>query len=453
MTTVAQAELNSITDFQKELHIPVNEEEEIASNFYNEFVRTTWYANSLIKFKHNKVSEDQIDYFYPEPCGFLIYSELVQRLPELSVKDDHRADIRIAWTPSIAYNIVDNARLTIGDVEAMNLTNISIEQYYQYCREPGFDNALNKGVGDVPFLTDFSEYLPSYSTVLVHPWFYNDNAKKLPMFDGIGKTVVHSYKFRNQISSLLRMQELVDGEWVNVPVNLSFLNGIPADNCLSAPEFWAKVSYNCPEELEVHRCESKIDIYYRDFITVSSPNPEKMGKKVVVDNMTRLPCRSLWWAAQNVEALEYNYYSNYTNNPYDREKDSWSPIKSFSIFHGTQLKKVDEMDTVHAELIEPRKHYKSQPLHTGHGAFAISLDPLKNNDISLSLGDLKTRFIANLGNTDIFAKRNQSYSDSSYIVHLTLMVQRKITFERNKNPTKDTSEYTVYVDKLEERSE
>jgi len=443
MTTVAQAELDSMTDFQKELH-ETKEGEDIASNFYNEFIRSTWYVNSLVKFKHNKVSENQIDYSYHDPCGFLLYSEMIQKLPELSVKDEFARGIRIAWTPNIAFNIIDNAKLTIGDVETMNLTNISIEQYYQYCRTTS-EETLKRQTGDIPVLTDFSSRLPSYSTILVHPWFYKDSARKLPMFDGIGKTVIHSYKLRNRIDSLLRMQELVGDVWTNIQPNLSYLEGIPPDKCLTSPEFWGKVSYNSKDELNYNRCESTIDIYYRDYITVSAPNSEKLGKKIVIDNMTRLPCRSLWWVAQNVDALEYNYYSNYTTNSADRTKNAFSPIKAYSIYHGTHLRKIEDMDTTHSEIIEPMMHYKSQPIGVGFGACAISLDPLNNNDVGLSFGDLKTRFIGMLGSANNLARET---NNTAYNFHLTLMVQRKITFERSKNPLKDSSEYNVYVDRL-----
>ena len=131
MTTVAKAELKSLTALQKELHIPEHDDEEMASNFYSEFIRSTWYTNALIKFKINR-SDSQADFVCPEPCGFLVYSEVKQDLPEISVKEEFKDIIRIAWTPSVAINSISRAKLTVGDVDSMGFNNISLDKYYQY---------------------------------------------------------------------------------------------------------------------------------------------------------------------------------------------------------------------------------------------------------------------------------------------------------------------------------
>lgn len=452
MTTVAQAELKSITALQKELHIPETDDEEVASNFFCEFIRSTWYTNALVKFKQSK-SDNQIDFTFAEPCGFLAYSEIKQKLPEISVREEFRDTVRIAWTPSIAFNIVETAKLIFGDTEPMSLNNISMDQYFQYCRENGFDKDLLEGIGDVDCLIEFSDYLPAYPTICIQPWFYNDNPKKLPMFDGIGKSVVHSYKFRNGISSLLRMQELIDGEWIdlNDPV-LKYLNGLPSDNCLPSPEFWGRVTTNYPAELDVYRCEARMNIYYKDYVTISSTNAVELGKKDVIENMSKSPCRAMWWVAQNQEALNNNYYSNYTTNPHDRRKGH-SPIKSFSLSHGSQLKKYSDIDMGHFEKIEPMKHFRSSPLYKGYGAMAISLDPLKVNDVSLSLGELKTSFTPLLGDTNIMANREPLEFNSTFIVHCTTVIQRKLTIERDKTSTKTSPKYNIYIDQIEERTD
>jgi hypothetical protein len=451
MTTVAKAELRSITALQRELHIPETDEEEVASSFYCEFVRSTWYTNSLVKFKQS-ASGSQVDFTFHEPCGFLVYSELRQLLPEITVKEDFKELYRIAWTPSIAFNFIEWAKLIIADTEPMSLTNISIDKYFNYCREVGFDEDLQEGIGDVDYLIEFSDYLPAYPTICIQPWLYNDNPKKLPMFDDIGKTVIHSYKFRNKIIDLLRMQKLEDETWVDIKPDLHYLNGIPSDGCLPQPEFWGRVTNNYNPELNVFRCEDKMNIYYKDYVTISSTNSEVMGKRVPIENMSKLPCRAFWWVAQNQEALENNYYSNYTTNPHDR-RNGYSPIKSFSLTHGSQLKKYVDIEMDHFRLIEPMKHFKNRPLHRGYGCHSVSLDPMKVNDVSLSLGELNTTFTALLGNTDIMAKRRPLETESTYNVFFTMMVQRKLTIERDKSSPKNSPKYNVYLDQPEPRED
>jgi hypothetical protein len=449
MTTVAKAELKSLTALQKELHIPEHDEEEMASNFYNEFIRSTWYTNALVKFKAS-YSDNQVDFTCPEPCGFLVYSELRQELPEISVKEEFSEIVRIAWTPSIAFNCINKAKLTMGDVDLMNLNNIAIDKYYQYCREIGFERDLQEAVGDVDILTNFTDYLPAYPTICVQPWLYNDNPKKLPMFNDIGKSVIHSYVLRNKITSLLRMQRLEGDRWVNVKPDLSVLNGIPSDKRLPPPEFWGRITTNFRPELNIYRCEEKINIYYKDYVTITSDNPEVMGKKVPITNMSNRPARAFWWVAQNQEALANNYHSNYTTDPDDRQLGH-SPLKAFSLTHGSQLVKYEDMDMEHFRLIEPMKHFKSSPMYKGYGCHSISLYPLKVNDVSLSLGDLNTNFSVTLGNTDVMASRRPIMVESTYKIHFTMLVQRKLTLERDKTSPRSAPRYNVYLDMPEPR--
>ena len=79
----------SKSDFQKEIHNPIDMAEDYCSTFYRPFVKATWYSSIPMKLKCSEDGEEII-YTVNNTFHYLIYTYLRFVLPTIKVKTEFK---------------------------------------------------------------------------------------------------------------------------------------------------------------------------------------------------------------------------------------------------------------------------------------------------------------------------------------------------------------------------
>src|SRR5438445_12192286 len=217
---VTKAEINSLSDFQKNLHVPVHEGEPFMSKFYRVYYKTPWYCSTPMPL--NKSDEgEEIIYKLNPTYHYLMYSYLKFNLPPIKVKHDYVGKVRICWCHNVGTNVVKRGQFKEDDLEYQTIDSIWIDDYFQFYMPQGAGKRRNHkiGIGNVPALQDWTDTLPYYPLNVEQPWYYSmDTALAFPiLYHNSQNRAEHRYTYRRKISDLLRMQihDNKTDEWIS----------------------------------------------------------------------------------------------------------------------------------------------------------------------------------------------------------------------------------------------
>lgn len=438
---IAKEELSSLTDFQKQIHNIEELSEPIISNFYKEFIKSTWYSSVPLKMKTSSDNEDII-YEVNKSFHFLIYSYMRFLLPAVNVKSEYKGKVRIAWCHNVGTNIVNNASFKDDDDVYQRWDSIWADIYFQYYQRPGAGKRHNHnvGIGNVSCLEDWSESLPAYPINVEQPWFYSmDTALAFPLFykNSLTKTE-HRYVFRRRIVDLLRVQVLTkDGKWKDTTRSTSKYLNISGSSQIKIPELWGRYAYVTDKEIAFHKCKKSRYYYIRDIEICDSPNPSKYKSTAEIPLHSTNPCLAFFWVAENRDAFATHNYSNYTTDTTDLY-NGWDPIKTTSLKYGTSTRLVN-MPSDHFNISESRYHFPSSPGEVGYHAYSYAWDSTNyHGDIGIVFASLNAKLQCRIANNSISAN-NYREDDEDNINKTEEDVTNEEESEEELLDTKDVS--------------
>jgi hypothetical protein len=405
----AKVELESLTKEQQDDHDTTNLSEEIISNFYRAFIKSTWYSSVLMKLTPSEGSigsEGETIYAVNDTFHFLIYSYLRFRTPAIRVKPSHKGRVRIAWPHNLGINIVPKACFKADDDDIYQSWDSTwCDYFFQYYQLPGAgkrDNH-NRGVGNAKCLEEWTEYLPSYPINIDQPWFYSmDPALSFPIFYKNTQTRArHHYTFRRKISDLLRMQILTkNGTWKDSSKYTEYLI-FPNGDSLPTPELWARYGYSRPNELAWFKCMPTRTLFTRDVVVCDAPNPTKFGAVTEISLQSKNPCLAFFWAAENMDATAIHNYSNYTTDTNDLYS-GWDPVKATSLKYGTQ-DLFKDMPSDHFTFGSARKHFPSSPEELVFHAYSYAWDSTNiHGDVGIVFDGQNAKLTCAIADTNFF---------------------------------------------------
>jgi hypothetical protein len=397
---IAKEELNSLTDFQKEIHV-TEEGEEIIMNCYKGFIKSTWYSSLPMKLKCSSDGEE-IVYPVDNSFHFLLYTYMRFLLPAIKVKAEWKGKVRISWCHNIGTNIVLRAEFKEDHDIYHTWDNVWEDIYHQFYQSGGSGKreTHNVGVGNVKCLEEWSEHLPSYPINVDQPWFYSmDPALAFPiLFKNSETRAEHRYTFRRKVSDLLRIQ-VVDkgGKWKDVSrikgALAKYIENPPL--MIKTPELWGRFSYNSEQEVKWHKtCRAERVLYTRDVEICDTTNPTKYSSVSEIELHSTNPCLALFWVAENKDSKLHNNYSNYTTDTNDLYS-GWDPIKTTTLKYGTSIR-LNNMPSDHFNIAEPRKHFPSAPNERGYHGYSYASD-------STNFNGLNAKLQCRIDNNSIFA--------------------------------------------------
>ena len=416
----ARAELESITKEQDLDHSTESLNDNIVSNFFSVFLKSTWYSSVLMKLQasENSLNTDStVSYAVSDTFHFLIYSYLTFRTPSIKVKPEYKGRVRIAWPHNLGTNITPQASFVADDDEVYQTwDNVWADIYFQFYQSAGAGQreSHNKGIGNMKCLEEWSEHLPSCHINVDQPWFYSmDPALAFPIFyKGSQIRAKHNYKFRLGITDLLRVQIKTPSGWKDATskVNRSMYLDMPKNEKIQVPELWARYSYNRENELKQQKCDKVRTIYTRDVVICDAVNPVNYGSSATLELQSKRPCLAFFWVAENRDATNIRNFSNYTTNKQDLY-DGWDPIKTNSFTYGTQ-ELFKDMPSHHFTVAPARKHFPSSPDETGYHAYAYAWNSTSiHGDVGIIFEGLKANLVCHIADTNIWHEDTKDDND------------------------------------------
>lgn len=414
MSNIAKLELESITELQKELHSTTTPTESIISIFYREFHKTTWYSSLPLKLKCTE-DADELVYTVNNTFHYLFYTYMRQFYPAIKVIKKLQDKVRIAWPHNVGTARIISAQFKVDDDVFHSFDSIWCDIYFQFYMKPGFREHHNMSIGNVPFLEGWRTCLPSYTTNVEQPWCYSmDTSLAFPIFYcSTQSTVSHRYKLRPKVFDMLRMSVIEERDEHGNPTKFrelekpiyKFLEGVTDDTLLRQPELWGQYAYVTDQELEfIRTCakdKDKRTFFIKDVASFDTSNPNTYGQAAEIALHCDTPCLAMFWVAENIEAREKRNFSNYTtdrNNLYD----GWDPIRKTSLRYGGNIR-LNEMDSDHFSIAQPRKHFPSPPSEPGYHAYSFAYDSTAiDAEVGIVFAGMKASLSVKIGDGNIF---------------------------------------------------
>jgi len=401
----AKEELNSLTQFQKEIHVQSNLSEDIISNFYRAFIKCTWYSSIPMKLKCT-TDGNEVVYSVNNSFHLLTYSYMRFVLPPVHVKSEFKGRVRIAWCHNVGTNIVTKAVFKEDDDSYQTWDNVWADIYSQFYQSNGTGKRENHniGIGNVKYLEEWSEYLPTYPINVEQPWFYSmDSALAFPIFYKNSQTrAEHRYIFKRKIVDLLRVQILdKNHKWKDTTKKVHQYLDINQAATLKVPELWGRYAYVTDQEVKWYKCEESRTFFTRDVEVCDTPNPNKYGSISEINLHCTNPCLALFWVTENRDSTANHNYSNYTTDTQDLYR-GWDPVKSTTLKYGTTVR-LDNMASDHFSIAEPRKHFPSAPSEPGYHAYSYAWDSTSfHGDIGIVFAGMDAKLQCKIANNNIF---------------------------------------------------
>jgi len=428
---IAKDQLNSITDFQRDMHmLNENDSTDIISPYYKKYIKTMWRSGVVTKFaSHN--DGDEIIYPVNNSFHYLEYTYLAFKLPAIRIKTEWLGKVRIAWCHDPGNNIRLISTFKEDDDEFQTIDNVWGDIYPQFYQKGGAGKREGHklGTGIINYLENWTEdYLPPYDIDVDQPWFYaNDIASSYPIWmKGSLTRASHRYTYRKKVVNLLRVDLLKNKKWVSQKSNLSKYIDIIGPENIGTPELWGRYGYVSDKELEWYNTcddtwitideEEKVKqkvFYTRDIISCDIENPIKYKSLSNKTLKCSNPCLAFFWVAENKDSTAIHNYSNYTTNTNDIYK-GWDPIKKTTFQLGKSIV-FNKMDSHHFSIAQPRKHFPSIPWMTGYHAYSNAEDSTDfNGDIGVVYDELSAIMNCRIDNNDIYINRYKTDHDIDY---------------------------------------
>lgn len=417
------------SEYQKDLHFSDEKKDEeetlIRTHFLNIQRRETWSYNCNLKLDCSGDISNPTSVSYRVrtlPYHGLLYTILVQKLP--AIKANKGFEIR--WCPNIGSNIVKSANFQVNDVVWQSLDSVYFDDYHtKYSNEP--KEVLNKDLGNIPHLQEWSSLLPSSMTFFRIPWFYSLHTSKMfPLyFCGKEDRIEHILDLRRHLKDLLMIRSIDTGEMIPFDEACISVGGTSSLE-LPAPEMRGEYVMMSDMECEHNRCNGSK--YHNEVFDIDNVKAIDSDNTVSVNSTVSIkikdmpfPVHTIHWKAQNASASSVNYLSNYSTNSEDHTSGT-NPIKwsSLSCQQGILFK---NLENYICDRIIPSNHFKRIPDFPGYGCWTNAIaasDPLyPKPGIKLDEAELTLR-VEDTENPD---------NKDKFKVHTRIIYTYRITFK------------------------
>ncbi len=444
MTDIVKKEFESLNDFQKSLHFPASEVDDISSNFYRDFKKISWSSPIIESLDKNVKksatdstdstdSDIQVVYKINPNYDYLITLSLRTTLPLIYVNNEYKDKMEIAWPRNLQNNIVKKAVFKTSELDRITgFDNVSLDLKTQFYRK-AHEKQCQDEIGNYSELVEWTTKLPPKVLNTLQPYYFiKDQSSAIPIFLLKSGEPHFVYEFKLKIKDLLKIRVKGDkGEWVNIDneeeFNLytQYLN-IKTDATIPTPEIWGRYKCISSHEREWRiNCQSEYVYYIEDFINVDSKNPVPYETNECLRLDTTYPCQKFFFLASNCQSVNQHNFSNYTTNKDDISL-GFSPINNVSLaYNGLNRFSKTPFDIFSSS--EPRMHCLNVPCEIGYGVFSYSDEPNSldaDPGLIISSGELGM----NIKNNDYLFPKN----DSKFICHVRMLVVKKLTIINTK---------------------
>lgn len=463
---VLKLDINGLTEFQKELHETNNPTETVKSRFACVIDKYAWSTHTKSKMIQS-AEEGEVIYTASKKFDVLFRTETHITLLPIKIKEKYRSNIQICYPHNPGHNICYQGELKIDDDHHQTIDSIWMDIHSQFFMKSGagMRDHYDRMIGNIPCLENWTTELPGIKLLVPQPFYYSRNTRVgLMTLQSSMNTITHHYKIRNKIPDILRMRVKTsvksqntnsdEIKWQEIPCKLQYLDIPGRAKEFPIPELWARYSLITDAEREWHKSIDpttgepiKHIIYTEDIVMTTSNNPTPLGSTDVIPLHCKSPCKSLFWVAQNIKAIENRNFSNYTTNQ-ENLFHGWNPCAKVDIKYGG-AHRVEQLSHEHFDLSEPWDFFPSAPSEPGYNAYSFGFEPTTlNADTAIVLEPLKASLHVKLNDTDPFksieeedddgelvpieALENVDIRKNSYLIHVRALVYKKLIMSWNE---------------------
>ncbi len=440
LLTTARMDLRTtrLTPLQRDLHAP-NKDNAILSTWGHENVPILRNAATPFTFKMSAMSSDTtkqcsdesklVEFVLDERYDLLVHSFLKQLVPAVTVRDEYRDTVQIAWTRYLGLYAVPKATVLIKDVFENELTPAIMYMILKYYTTPSdFEQAMEM-LGHVPAMYSWSTRLEGRLISVFLPFFYSyvyHQAFELYKVKNL-ENVVHRFELR-PISQLLRMRRTDDGgaTWRDIPFNFSYISiDNDGDNkYLPTPTLKGLYALIEDSEKKEEHCKVKEALggkatkYFDDFTVVVAKQECRPGRTGTVDIETsHLPCKAIAFYCVDCNAAMHNNHGNFTT---DAAPGGGWPMLSYSLNY-KNMERYVVTDMFDHEMVEMKMTPYRNIRDKGMALLLTSFD--------VRLGEVCSTNDYDGVNATLFLKMANDPDDrKAYNLYAILMCTKKMTF-------------------------
>lgn len=366
LVSLAKHTIVNISDESKKLYGIYEETEEysnseersdIISPFENEWKTTILYlplmkesgskptsTGELPPLKNSKIKRSVItnDININYTCHNITHVSKRSRFPEVRVAEKFTEGFKVCWPSNLAIAEIISAQFLVKQKQKFELDYETINAYYQ-CLSSYPHHEIDKSMGNLDCLTEWSDFLPPYETFMELPFFFSESlSNSFPITNKTGSEIQITVTTLKSFTDLLRVSKKnSDGDWEEIDDG-EFRNKI-IKKCIIVdgelnPTYWVKYSFihdtyfqvkksQKEEEQQQNRYIEEKEIFYRRYAHLKTDNETKYGNTVKLDVKLGKPCLGLVWFAENIKSTNRNNLGNYTTNA-DSKKIGYNPISS-----------------------------------------------------------------------------------------------------------------------------
>ncbi len=390
-----KSDLDTLSIYQRDMHFPDEDDVTINSILTSRINKTFWSSRSKLRSESIITREDGIEYPVNNNYDNLISTEIHITLPNVRVKKDYAGVVEICYPRNVGHVITNQGMLCFGDYR-LNIDKVWLDMWYQHYRKLGFEDHIDRKIGNFNSLTGWSEELLTTKLLVDQPYSYSrDTRVSFPIFKSEG--LKHVYNFRLKLNEILRMRKLENDNWIEIPCDLSYLD----HEEMEIPELWN--TYGLMTDAQRNwTLDKPYTIFLEDILSFTNES----------DLNIEVPCKGLFWVAQRLSNIVNNNFSIYHDH-------GTNPCNGFEIDG-------EKYETEHGDLSEPSR-FPSPPIDPGYNAHYFGHHPgCLGSDISKS-------------------HIHQMIVDISdeHILHVRALIYRKLVVTKSNNKNDNKIDYKI----------
>ena len=356
-------DLSSIENVEKQV-LYGNSEQELDSQLYRAFRPCFWFTQFLCEAKISSQAPDA-SYTISRQVDATFYSFVRITIPTITVQEQYSSTIRIALTYNAANNFIKKGNISFSDLPIANFDSVVLDNYAEFFTKAGRYKAMCKTQGNTIDKVNFGTTIPGDTLTVFLPMWY-DNPEGVPLLNCLcsGNTVNINLSTISTYDQLVRIQQLdpTTNTWNNIlPSNVQQYCSIQGGWNVQTPKL-----INCnavctdPERQLIKKNAGNLPI--QQWISYSTKSEKLTDQQITLklNGSVRAITFNIW----NQTAAQYNWFSNYTTQPYDPE-NGVDPVTNLSLIYDT----INKYDRVKADIfseILPAKHAVRVPQSVGY---------------------------------------------------------------------------------------
>jgi hypothetical protein len=298
---------------------------------------------------------------------------MITNLPEVKVKKEYRGKYYIRWNNNPGSNFIIDSCFRHKDFKVPG-PNGRIIEFHNQVMSMESRKQFDIDVGNIPTLTEWTDFLHSYEANVNQPWFYsiytNDS---FPSYMNKNHPT-HVYNIDPRLSKMICMgKKNEDGDITLMKFDSDI---VECPRKISDPQLVIDLAILYEDEVENKKCEDIQSRYLINIVENSHGDKKKPGEVINFSIKDDDRVRAVVFCAENTVNETYNIYNNYTTNSFNKDNG----LNSFSSVNvDCRQCSGDKLPITTYERSNFRNYSLRTPIDKGYNLISFCTDMLSHD--------------------------------------------------------------------------